>query len=116
MKRTPLKRKTRLRARNPERRAAAFARNFGDRGAAVRAMRCLVPGCRHDPQAAHAIARGMGGVKGSLRHLVPLCSAHHRDAGENRTSQRARFEAAHGLDLIAEAERIALLLDAQETP
>jgi hypothetical protein len=104
-------RRTALRRANPERRAKVFARTFGDRGAAVRAMSCLVRGCHLPAQAAHAIARGMGGAKGTLRHLVPLCSGHHLEAGEYRTSARARFEERHGLDLLAEAERIAVLLD-----
>lgn len=111
MKRSAPMRRTALRRANPERRAKTFARNFGDRAALVRAMGCLVRGCHLPAQAAHAIARGMGGAKGTARHLVPLCHGHHTEAGEHRTSARARFEERHGLDLIAEADRIATLLD-----
>mgnify|MGYP007024627118 CR=1 FL=1 len=41
MKRTALQRRTPLRKRNPERRAKLHARNFGERGDAIRAMPCL---------------------------------------------------------------------------
>ena len=139
MKRSPLKRgspltrSTRVRASNPARRAKTFARNFGERGEAVRAMGCLVRsrvmesgnfaswtyspswcpsgGDDRDVQAAHVRARGMGGAKGDRRDLVPLCAKHHAEAGEHRTSARAAFEARYRLDLVAEAERIAVELD-----
>ncbi len=146
MKRSPLKRgspltrSTRVRASNPARRAKTFARNFGERGEAVRAMSCLVHWRRcqleadgsprltsndairfmqsssmcpasETRQAAHVRARGMGGAKGDRRDLVPLCAKHHAEAGEHRTSARAAFEARYRLDLIAEAERIAVELD-----
>lgn len=125
MKRSPLKRgspltrSTRVRASNPARRAKTFARNFGERGEAVRAMGCLVAGvrgrsvsaCRGDVQAAHTVPRGMGGANGDRRRLVPLCFGHHTEAGEHRTSDRAAFEARCRLDLDAEASRIAVELD-----
>lgn len=57
--------------------------------------------------AAHARARGMGGVKGSWRDLVPLCPIHHEEAGEARTSKRRAFEAFHGVNLIELAELLA---------
>lgn len=115
LKRTPIARK------NPERRAKMFERNFGERGDPVRAMMCLASGHRSDPcsgpiQACHAIARGMGGVKGDRRCLVPLCAKHHRASGEHGTSQREAFEKKHKIDLVAEAERIAKELDEQGIP
>lgn len=64
-------------------------------------------------QAAHVKARGMGGVGGSRRDLVPLCAAHHLEAGEARTSARAEFEARHRLSLEYEAKMIAERLDAE---
>lgn len=106
-----LERKTRLAPVNRARRAKAYARNFGPRADSVRAMPCLVAGCRLPTVAAHARARGMGGAKGDARELVPLCQPHHLEAGEHRTSQRAAFELAHGLDLRAAAKRIAAQLD-----
>ena len=129
----PLARGTRINPVNRKRKAATFARNFGDRGEAVRAMRCLVAVamlgsidrnasnawvysssyCRppFETQAAHATARGMGGAKGDRRDLVPLCAKHHAEAGEARTSARADFERRYSLDLQAEAARIAAELD-----
>lgn len=74
-------------------------------------MPCLVCGTDEYVQAAHARARGMGGVKGDRRDLVPLCPKHHMESGEFRTSQRAAFEVRHGVDLVAEAARIAVELD-----
>ena len=139
MKRSPLARKTPLRKRNPERRAAAYARNFGDRADAIRAMPCLA--CeverslasggmtrilgmfaidfappRGAVQAAHVVARGMGGAKGDRRALVPLCAYHHGAAGEGRTSQREDFERRYGLDLTAKAAELAEQLDREGYP
>ena len=112
MKRSPIRR------RNPERRKKSYARNFGERADAVRAMPCLHHGsaCAGPIVAAHTIARGMGGAKGSRRNLVPLCQASHVEAGENRTSARCDFEERTGLDLQAEAARIAAYLDEQGLP
>ena len=112
----PLRRKTGVRPVSPERRAKTYARNYGTRGAAVRERGCLlltssVTPCGGPVHAAHSIARGMGGAKGDRRDLVPLCARHHRESGERGTSDRAAFEAAHGLDLQAEAARIAEQLD-----
>jgi hypothetical protein len=126
--------RTRIKPTNPKRRREAFARNFGERGEAVRAKPCLAldkigawrwgPGelgedwtlCRGPMQVAHVLARGMGATKGDRRQLVPLCAGHHDEAGEGswkdeQPSKRAAFQARYGLDLKAEAERIALELD-----
>jgi hypothetical protein len=129
-----------MKRRNPKRAAKTFARNFGERGAPVRAMGCLcakycadwyfntlqaehangtperfdaseLPACSGPIQACHTIARGMGGAKGDRRNLVPLCAHHHTEAGERGTSQREAFEKRYGLDLQAEAKRIAEQLD-----
>jgi hypothetical protein len=106
-RRTPLKRRTPLRQVNRARRAKIHARNFGDAAVVVRSMPCLVVGCREPAEAAHARARGMGGVKGSSRDLVPLCRAHHIEAGEARTSKRHAFEVRHGISLTARAAELA---------
>jgi hypothetical protein len=140
-----LARSTRLAPVNRERRVKVFERNFGQRAAEVRSLGCivgarlggeldeqptfirkLVVAVRHQEsgqacdfggaQAAHAIARGMGGAKGSRRDLVPLCAKHHAEAGEARTSQRANFEQTYGISLTAEAARIAAELDAKGVP
>lgn len=92
MKRTWLKRT------NPERRAEAYERNYGAKADWIRAHPCLVPGCWKFAQAAHAIARGMGGVKGDARVLVPLCFWHHAEASEHGTSARREFEVCYQLD------------------
>lgn len=120
LKRTPLKRKTPLRrtgnikATNPKRRRESFARNYGERGEAVRAMRCLVGiGCRGPVQAAHVKARGMGGRGGDRRSLVPFCAGHHDE--QTRRGGKT-FAAVHRLNLDAEAERIAYELDACGLP
>lgn len=98
----------------------ADARNFGEEAKAVRGMPCLVAvklghsfwsetgACGGACRAAHVTARGMGAVKGGRFDLVPLCDCHHEEAGEAETSQRAAFEKRYGLDLRAEADRIAL--------
>ena len=117
MARTEIKRSGRITPVNRERKAAKFERNFGDRGAAVREMTCLVvsaPGqrtpCRGAIQAAHAKARGMGGCGGDRRSLVPLCARHHADQGGIGILTWQRIT---GIDLIAEAERVAAELDGQ---
>jgi len=75
MKRTPLRRHTRVKPVNPERKAKLFERNFGDKAEWIREQPCEVTGA--DPlawkiDAAHAKARGMGGCGGDKRDLVPL--------------------------------------------
>ena len=106
----------------------------------VRAMACLgrrVPAgggwmpvhvCAPPVQAAHVDARGMGGRGGDRRKLAPLCATAHREAGElpslwmrsdperYATTRRGQWEARHGVDLLAEAERIAAELDAEGYP
>lgn len=114
MKRSPIKRRTPLRQRNRKRAAKSYARNYGERGDAVRAMRCLVGvNCRGPIQAAHVKARGMGGRGGDRRSLVPFCAGHHDE--QTRRGGKT-FAATHRLDLHAEAERIALELDARGIP
>ncbi len=114
---TQLRRGKRVAPRNAKRRAKLYARNFGERAAFVRSMECLgSAGCAGPIEAAHVRARGMGGVRGSRRDLVPLCSRHHAEAGEARTSMRRTFELVHAVDLTAEAARIAASLDEAGVP
>jgi len=115
---------------NPERRRRAYDRNFGERADHIRAMPCLVaaawsppqwteagaPRCFGDVQACHARARGMGGVKGDRRTLVPLCAAHHRESGELNTTERAEFEARYQIDLTAKAAALAIVFDGLGVP
>lgn len=106
----------------------------------IRAMTCLgrrVPAgggwvpvhvCSGSVQAAHVDARGMSGRGGDRRKLAPLCATAHREAGElpslwmrsdpgrYATTQRGRWEQRHGVDLLAEADRIAEQLTAEGYP
>jgi len=129
-----LRRGTRVKRANHKRKAASHARNFGAEADAVRNTPCLVhrqlairggwgdnewmideplpdgwAACSPTAsEAAHVTARGQGGAKGGRFDIVPLCRAHHDEAGEARTSQRAEFEQRYGLDLRAEADRVAI--------
>ena len=108
-------RKTRLRSVNPERRARTFARNYGERGDPIRAMQCAVPGHSRSPtrcwgriEAAHVVARGMGGAHGDRRDLVPLCAGHHWE--QTMTGIR-RFQTKYGIDLTELAATLAAGMD-----
>lgn len=109
-------RRTPMRRTNPKRRAKLYTRNYGERGNAVREMSCLLNaagGCWGPIEAAHSLGRGMGGMNGDRRHLVPMCRGHHRISGALATSD---FVARYKIDLHAEAERIAAELDACGIP
>lgn len=124
MKRTEIKRgKPMARGRgvkraNPRRRKAAHARNFGEEADRVRAMPCLCAGhpaavCagvadRQAVEAAHVKARGMGAANGGRFDIVPLCPRHH----DSSAAGVEAFERNYGLDLRAEADRVALLHEA----
>lgn len=104
LKRSPLRRS------NPRRRRARHTANFGARAGIVRLMRCLAAAdgrCWGHVEAAHARSRGAGGDR---RHLVPLCTGHHREQHDKGVQT---FAERHGLDLLREAERIAAQLDDQ---
>lgn len=97
----------RIKRRNSKRSRESEARNFGEEAKAVRLMSCIT-GNAGPVVAAHVVARAMGGAKGGRFDLVPLTQCNHADAGEARTTQRKDFERCHGLDLRAEADRIAI--------
>lgn len=102
-----------LRRQNRKRAAKRRAEDFGERGAAVRAMPCLIASkhtCGGAIEAAHAKSRGAGGDR---RHLVPLCSLAHREQHDRGV---ATFQTKHGVNLLAEADRIATELDTQGLP
>ena len=113
----PLRRRTPMRRSNPGRKAEKYERNFGERGATVREMPCLLLGrvdeCARPIEAAHASARGMGGVKGDRRQLVPLCGRHHSISGRMAPSD---FTARYQINLRHEADRIARELDVRGIP
>ena len=84
---SPLKRKTPVRRSNPERRAASHKRNFDggiDHDGWVRRLDCVICqkwGSRQETptQAAHVVARGMGGAHGAWWDIAPLCFKDHRE-------------------------------------
>ena len=115
--------RTRLKSENPERRAEMRARNFPDRPTIT--PWCLVAialeryQARHgakmiprgwapcwagEPASAHVIhARDMGGRNSSKDETAYLCRGHH---GEQE-GKSAAFEAKYGIDLAAEAAKLA---------
>jgi len=125
-------RRSKIKPVNRKRMAKKLARNFGAEAQRVRSMDCLCMGqdahafyvelelahaygvpdavilCSGSIVAAHVTPRGMGGSKGDRFRLVPLCAAHHDEAGEEHTGQRSAFEARYGIDLDKEADRIAV--------
>lgn len=115
-------RSKRINPRNPKRAQESYERNYGSRADWVRQQPCLVAGlCGHrcvgKVQAAHVVARKMGGCGGDRRKQVPLCSAAHREAGEYpqlgrwEGTQRALFEEKYGVSLTEKAREIAEYLD-----
>lgn len=72
------KRKTKLRQRNPARLAKLRAQQFAEQSDICRALPCLLCSAPPPSEPHHASARGMGGVKGLDRHVIPLCTVHHR--------------------------------------
>lgn len=129
-RRSPMARGRGVKPVNRERKAERHARNFGAEAEEVRRQACLCHGVGYHKMvaranghawldhmttcsktgvvAAHVTARGMGAAKGGRFDIVPLCDAHHREAGEAGTSQRAAFEQRYGLDLRRLADDIAL--------
>jgi hypothetical protein len=106
-RRTPLRSKSALRRSRPvkpvnrKRKTKRYARDFGDEADLVRAMPCLITGTTPS-EPAHVTSRGAGG---GCFDLVPLSPAMHRQQHEVGIES---FQACHGLDLRAEADRIAL--------
>ncbi len=111
---------------NRERKAKAFGRNFGKKSDWIRSLHCVA--CVRSVggmytgrkiEAAHAAkARGMGGCGGNSADLVPLCTAHHREQGEQAEEighgpkpEKTTFERRYGLDL----QQIAAELEAEWT-
>lgn len=101
-----------MRRSNPSRRKELFEVQYGQRGAPVRAMPCLVADdeCRGRMQAAHTVSKPRGGTK---RDLVPLCAGHHMR--QHRIGWPA-FALRYGIDPRASAARVARLLDERGIP
>lgn len=133
-RRSPLARGVTVRRRNEKRTAERHARNFGGEADAVRAMPCLclaavaadIKAALLDPSQcplmiayadqpptltyctgpvvdAHVKSRGAGGGRFDV---VPLCQGHH---DEQHACGIRSFAERYGLDLRAEADRIALV-------
>jgi len=99
MRRTPLGRGKRLRPVNPKRRRERLAAAFGEQAQRCRESPCCVCGARpSDPH--HDPARSLGGLD---RDTLPLCRPHH---DERHRIGRPAFEKKHGVDMLAEAERM----------
>lgn len=95
----PIARRSRINPINRVRRAWKFQRNFGPHAEWIRSLPCVLTGrgCSGPVEAAHAVARGMGGCKGSRKDLVPLCCGHH----EQQERGFETFERAYSIDLSA---------------
>jgi len=120
MKRSPLKRETRLvrhtpiRRVNTDRLAACRAEQFGPCARMARRMGCCVPGCtaappldRIDP--AHVRSRGAGGQDEG--NVIPLCRRHH---DEQHRRGVLTWQLDRRVDMRAEAERVARLVREHE--
>jgi hypothetical protein len=81
VKRSPLTRRTRLKAVNAKRRKKEYTRCYESRARVAWAKRqpCMVfpsGGCDGPMENAHIVTDGMG-RKADSRYVVPLCHAHH---------------------------------------
>lgn len=95
-----LRRRKKLKARNPARRAKEWARSYHseERCFYVSAiLSCIVPWCQQDEDEyldnAHAHTGGVG-RKGPYTEIFPACRKHHTDHDHGRD----RFAAAFGVD------------------
>lgn len=101
-----------LKGKNVKRAADAFARSYhsSERVEFVKALPCIVPGCRIRPsENAHIRTDGLS-RKGPYVEVVPACSGHHRTRADSMHALSfAEFEAEHLVDLAAlaaDTERI----------
>jgi hypothetical protein len=74
----PLGRTTRVKAKNPKRKAAEFARCYGSRArvAFVKALPCCI--CGGGPCDNAHLGNGGMGRKSDYPNIVPLCRTHHQ--------------------------------------
>ena len=106
--RQPIKRSKPPRRSNPDRRAGKHLRNYDGGGGLdhdrwIRGKPCCLCGFwAKGIQAAHAIARGMGGANGAWWSLIPLCNTHHRL--QESVGNAGIFE-KYGIDLVSAAKR-----------
>lgn len=100
MKRTPLRRRSRIRPINPKRLEWLRELQFGDWANEIRSMPCAV--CSHPPPSEphHTRSRGAGGTK---KGLVPLCIFCH---AEWHALGRFTFAEKYQVDLAAVAAHL----------
>ena len=72
----------------------------------IRTLPCIVRGCPNSAEAAHVRIRNGGGMglKPPDECAAPACHAHHM---EQHAIGHAAFDAKYGIDMRAEAERLA---------
>lgn len=102
----PPARRTRMKARNADRKAREFARCYHsvERVEWVKSLECAVPSCwRVNIENAHTVTGGAG-RKADAHTIVPLCGPHHRELHQVGTHT---FQSVHGVDLAAVAARVA---------
>lgn len=106
LKRTRLDRTKPLKSVNRKRKDREWKRAYGseDRVRWVKQLNCLV--CGAVPSENAHIETGGTGRKADADRVVPLCAKHHTDPEHGYDCNKATFEATHGLDLQAEAEKI----------
>jgi hypothetical protein len=104
-----LRRPSRLRRVNPDRRERLRAQQFGPHGERVKALRCCVSGALPPSDPAHVSSRGAGGA---WRDLVPLSRILHREQHDRGI---LTFQRDHGIDLAAVAAMLAAVADRPRT-
>ena len=106
-----LSRSTRVNPLNRERKEKLNAAAFGPCSRLARLIPCVVKTCRSMPPGdpAHIRSRGAGG--GDWNNVVGMCRAHH---SEQHDCGVPEFERRYSLDLVAEANRLALRVSCHE--
>lgn len=99
----PPKRKTRIAPRNEKRASVTWARAFHSEAyvAHVHSFECIVPGCEsRQIEACHAVSRGAGGT---WRDLFACCHVHHEIQHFNGIET---FQRAFGVSVRDAADRV----------
>ncbi len=98
MKRTPLKRKTRLNRRNEERLAKRKARDFGELARYIRTLDCCACEAPGPSQACHVKSRGAGGhawLDSGDGNIIPMCASCHHEQHQKGWGAVLRYGRAH---------------------
>ena len=109
---SPLRRKRALATHNRKRRPTEWQRAYHSTARVewVKAQRCVAfwHGCVGPIQNCHVVTGGMG-RKADYTAIVPGCAHHHAEMHQGVQS----FQRKYGIDLEAEAARVAALWEAQ---